>query len=410
MTDDQTPPDSETPPDGETPPEAGSTPEGRKFLRPWEVDESGPVETDDRVAEALPDPEDVWTALEQAKTSGNFPIITDEDILAASTREYQGLAEQITRTQDEVVERQAVAAALPGVGSGLVGFEDVTGVKTISEEEVEHEEQKRASDLAVRVGSGLVLLGLFVGSLLLGGVWFSAMVTVVMVIAAGELFATLRTRGYRPVSGAGLIGVLIAGIGTHLDGLFAVAGGLAVTLLLVGMVFSFQNRRNPLENAAVTVLSTAWVGMLAFAVAIGRSDNAFPLILAVVLLTAGFDIGAYFIGRAFGRRQIAPVVSPQKTVEGLIGGVAAAFGLGMIIQTLPPFDPIFEFGGILVLVSLVVVLAPFGDAAESVVKRALDVKDMGSLLPGHGGMLDRIDALLFVVPAAYLAFNFFGYL
>lgn len=394
-------------PDTEPPVESPSTPEGRKFLRPWESDEP---ETESRVEEALPHAEEVWSALEQTTTSEGLPSFTDEDYLAATTREYRGLAEEIARSQDEVVERQAVAATLPGVGAGLVGFEDVTGVKTASEEDIEHEEQKRASDLAVRIGSGLTLLGLFVGSLLLGGAWFSGLVILVMVLSAGELFATLRSKGFRPVSGAGLIGIVVAGIGTHRSGLFALVGGVAVTLLMVGAVFAFQQRRNALENISVTVMGTVWVGMLTFAIAIGAAEDAFPLILSTVLLTAGFDVGAYFVGRTFGRRLIAPVVSPRKTLEGLIGGAVATVGLGLVIQTLPPFDPIFELSSILVLAGLVCLLAPLGDAAESVVKRVLEVKDMGSILPGHGGMLDRIDALLFVIPAAYLVFSFYGYL
>lgn len=387
--------------DNETP----ETPGGRRFVRPWEED------TGELPAEgALPDEESVWLALESAKDTESSLSSFDDDYLASTTREYQGLADDVAKAQDVVVERQAVASSLPGVGSGLVGFEDVTGVKMLSEEELEHEDQQRASDLAVRVGSALVLMGLFVGSLFLGGVWFSGLVTAIMVLAALELFSTLRAHGYRPVAGAGLLGLIIAGVGVHRTGVYALVGGLVVTALIVTVVFAFQDRREPLENAAVTIMGTVWVGMLAFAIAIGRSEQAVVLILFLVLVTAGFDVGAYFIGRAFGRRQIAPVVSPQKTMEGLIGGVVAAFGLAAILSTLPPFNPPIGFDGAVLLAALISVLAPLGDAAESVVKRALDVKDMGSILPGHGGMLDRIDALLFVVPAAYLVFSILDYL
>lgn len=390
---------------GEDSPQA--TPGGRRFLRPWEDD--GGAAPGVSVDEALPDEEDVWAALEQTK-GGQFTEIPSEEYFAATTREYQGLADDVARAQAEVVERQAVAASIPGVGSGLVGFEDVTGIKTETEEELEHFEQQRASDLALRVSSAFVLLGLFVGSLFLGGPWFSGLVTVIMILAGGELFATLRSRGYRPVAGAGLLGLLVTGIGVHRTGVFSFAGGLTLTLLVVTAVFAFQNRRDPLENAALTIAATAWVGMLSFAIAIGRSDRAVSLILFVVLVSAGFDVGAYFIGRAFGRRLIAPVVSPRKTLEGLIGGVVAAFGLAAVLSTLPPFNPPITFEGSLLLAAVVSILAPLGDAAESVVKRALDVKDMGSIMPGHGGMLDRIDALLFVVPAAYLVFSTLGYL
>ncbi len=388
----------------ETEPQA--TPGGRRFLRPWEDDQAADTS---EMQDALPDEESVWAALEETK-GGEFTEVPSEEYFAATTREYQGLADDVARAQSEVVERQAVAASIPGVGSGLVGFEDVTGIKTETEEELEHVEQQRASDLALRVSSALVLLGLFVGSLFLGGPWFSGLVIIIMILAAGELFATLRSRGYRPVAGAGLLGLLIMGIGVHRTGMFSLVGGLAVTVLIVVAVFAFQSRRDPLENASLTIVATAWVGMLSFAIAIGRSDRAVSLILFVVLISAVFDIGAYFIGRAFGRRLIAPVVSPQKTLEGLIGGVIAAFGLAAVLSTLPPFNPPITFEGSLVLALVVSVFAPLGDAAESVVKRALDVKDMGSIMPGHGGMLDRIDALLFVVPAAYVAFSTLGYL
>jgi phosphatidate cytidylyltransferase len=393
----------------EDPDAVEQTPEGRRFLRPWE-EEAPPAPSGSQLEEALPDEEVIWNALELASGAGRADLLSTDELLAASTREYQGLAEDVARAQEEVVERQAVAAAISGVGSGLVGFEDVTGIKNVSEEEFEHEEQQRASDLALRVSSALVLLGLFVGSLFLGGFWFSALVVVIMLLSAGELFATLRSKGYRPLTAAALLGLLVAGIGVHRSGMFALVGGITVTLLLVAVLFSFQNRRHPLENAAVTVMGTAWIGMLSFAIAIGRSDKAVALILFVVLVTAGFDIGAYFVGRAFGRRPIAPVVSPQKTLEGLIGGVIAAFGLAAVLSTLPPFNPPITFEGSLLLAGVIALLAPLGDAAESVVKRSLDVKDMGSILPGHGGMLDRIDALLFVVPAAYLVLSMSGYL
>ncbi|NIR38963.1 MAG: hypothetical protein GWN79_16990, partial [Actinobacteria bacterium] len=90
-----------------------------------------------------------------------------DDYVTATTREYRGLAEDVARADTEEFERQAVAASMPGVGTGLIGFEDVTGRRGVSEEEIEQEEQRRASDLTVRVGSGVVLVGLFLGSLLL---------------------------------------------------------------------------------------------------------------------------------------------------------------------------------------------------------------------------------------------------
>ncbi len=381
----------------------------RRFTRPWEQpalpEEEQETGEDTPVVDEVDDALDLFSA--GPTTLDDF---TDEDYLAATTREYQGLAEDVAKANTETFERQAVAASMPGVGSGLIGFEDVTGEKGLSEEDVEGEEQRRASDLTLRVGTGVVLLGLFIGSLLMGGVWFAGFATIVMMLALGEFYATLRSRGYAPVAVFGFLGLLGAAIGTRMAGPVAIAAFASVTILLVALFYSLAARRMPLENASLTVLGSVWVSLLSFAIAIGRSSEAVGLIVLVVLVTAIFDSGAYFVGRAFGKRLLAPRVSPRKTVEGLIGGVVAAMASAIILSTFPLVDPGLSITSAVMLAGVVCVLAPLGDAAESVVKRALDVKDMGVILPGHGGMLDRIDALLFVAPGAYFLFSALGYL
>lgn len=386
-----------------------------RFTRPWEhpeehdpgADSSSTTggEPGEESADSSPESEAEGPAFGQS----GLDDFTHDDYLAATTREYQGLAEEIAAAEHLEYERQAVAASMPGVGSGLVGFEDVTGVMGVSEEDIEAEEQARTSDLTLRVTSGLVLVGLFLGCLFLGGVWFTAMVTIVMALSVGELYATVRTRGYRPIALFGFLGVLGGGIAAHVGGPGALAGTLVTAVMAIALFYSVVVRRDPLENAAVTVMGMVWVSLLSFAIVIGRSENALELVLLLVLLTALFDMSGYFVGRAFGRRLIAPRVSPRKTVEGLIGGVVATIAVAAILSTIPAYD-FMGLGGSIVVALVVVVFAPLGDAAESVVKRALDTKDMGSILPGHGGMLDRIDALLFVVPVGFLVFHLLGYL
>lgn len=381
-----------------------------RFTRPWE-DPDSDVSSDSDVD--APDRTVIKVDLDDELTSGSgsahLEDYTHDDYLAATTREYQGLAEEIAAAGDLEYERQAVAASMPGVGSGLVGFEDVTGMPGVSEEDVEAAEQARTSDLTLRVGSGLVLVGLFLGCLFLGGIWFTAMVTVVMVMSVGELYATLRTRGYRPVALFGFLGVVGGAIAAHVGGIDALVSTLIAAVTGVALFYSVVVRRDPLENTAVTVMGMAWVSLLSFAIVIGRSENAVELVLLLVLLTASFDIAGYFVGRAFGRRLIAPRVSPRKTVEGLVGGIVVTASLAAILSTIPAYD-FMELPGAILLALVVSLFAPLGDAAESVVKRALDTKDMGSILPGHGGMLDRIDALLFVVPVGYFMFFLLDYL
>jgi phosphatidate cytidylyltransferase len=340
---------------------------------------------------------------------GNLEEFGGKDYATSTTREYQDLAAEVARSGEEEVERRAVAASLPGVGQGLIGFDDVTGRPGVTEEEIEHLEQARASDLTLRVVSALVIFGLFVASVFLGGVWLVSFITVVLVVALGEYYATLRSEGYRPVALFGLLSGLGAVIGAYLGGPVAVGGVMMACLVATMLLYSLVRRRDPLVNAGLTVAGVAWVGLLAFAGPIVAAERGRALVLLVVVLVASFDVGGYFVGRAFGRRPLAPVISPNKTLEGLIGGVVVVFAMAAIASTLPLFEPV-TFGGALLLAGVVAVFGPVGDAAESVVKRSLGVKDMGSLLPGHGGMLDRIDGILFTVPAAYVLFEVLGYL
>ena len=327
----------------------------------------------------------------------------------STTQEYQGLAEEVSRAAEEEWEQQAVAATVPGVDSGLVGFEDVTGSRADTEEDFEATEQAASSDLAMRVGSAVVIFGLFLGSLLLGGWWFAAFVILAMVVSTGEFYATVRSEETRPLALFGLLGVVFMGVGAQLTGAAAIAGWAAAFAVLTILFLTLSPRRQPLADASVTIGGMVWVGLLSFAILIAQGSHPVAYILFVVLLVAANDTGAYFVGRSLGRRKLSPVISPHKTVEGLIGGFVAGLVVASILATFPAWETI-GIAKALVAGAVVGVIAPLGDAVESMVKRSLDVKDMGSVLPGHGGMLDRIDGFLFVVPAIYFLFRGFGLL
>jgi phosphatidate cytidylyltransferase len=349
-----------------------------------------------------------WDAM-AAVGSGEIEDFTAEEYAAATTEEYRGLAEEVSRANEEEWQQQAVAATLPGVDSGLVGFDDVSRASVGREEDYEAHEQAASSDFAMRVGSAVVIFGMFLGSLLLGGWWFTSFVILVMVVACGEFYATVRHAGYRPLALFGLLGVVFMGAGAHMSGVVAIGGWAALFATGSVLFFTLSPRRNPMENAALTVAAMAWVGLLSFAVLIGQGPRPIEDILFVVLLVAFADMGAYFVGRSFGRRKLAPRLSPSKTVEGFFGGVIAALVVSSILVSFPAWEVIGLARG-LVIAAVVGVVAPIGDAAESMVKRALGVKDMGSVLPGHGGILDRIDGFLFAVPTVYFLFRGFGLL
>ena len=159
-----------------------------------------------------------------------------------------------------------------------------------------------------------------------------------------------------------------------------------------------------MANLALTISVMVWVGLGTYAMMIVVSEDYRPLVVGVVVVVAAMDIAQYFVGRTLGRHQLSPWVSPKKTVEGLVGGVIVALGLGALLHFVPPF----ELTSGLAIGAAVAVLSPLGDLAMSAAKRALDLKDMGSILPGHGGFLDRIDGLLFVIPAAWAIFVWAG--
>lgn len=332
-----------------------------------------------------------------------------DEYLRGTTQEYQGLAEEVQRAAETEWEMQAVAANLPGVESGLVGFGDVSGTESESEESYEAAEQAASSDLAMRVGSALVVFGLFLGSLLLGGWWFTIFVILLMVVSVGEFYATLRTRDYKPLALFGLLGVILMGVGAHNEGPMTIAGWAAAAGGATILFFSLAPRRNALGNTAVTVLGMTWVGMLAFAILVAGGPHPVSHIMFLVIVIASNDIAAFFVGRSLGRRRLAPIVSPTKTVEGFLGGLVIGGVVAAVLAVFPPWADI-GVARALVAAALIGILVPIGDLAESMAKRALVVKDMGSVLPGHGGMLDRIDGFLFAVPAVYLLFRGFGLL
>lgn len=388
--------------------------EPRRVPRPWEdptVESPEPddssedppdgAEGDDQGTAEATDEVDLtdWEAM--ARPDSDPEGLSEQSYVGATTEEYRDLAQEIARLKGEQFERQAVSATMAGLDSGLVGFEDVTGRRGVSEEEVEAAEQARSSDLTVRIASALGLLALFLGSLYLGGWWFIAFLTLVMLVSLGEFYATVRRVGYAPLALVGLLGVIAMPVLAHSSTVFAIAGVSVTATLLAVLVFTLVSRRHPLENVSMTVFGMCWVGLLAFVVPIVESPHPFAYILMIALTTGLVDIGSYFVGRGFGSRALAPTLSPNKTVEGFVGGLVTAIVTVGVLSTLPPYADL-GFTGAIIFGLIVGLVAPVGDLAESMVKRSLGVKDMGSVLPGHGGMLDRIDGFLFVVPAAYV--------
>jgi phosphatidate cytidylyltransferase len=274
------------------------------------------------------------------------------------------------------------------------------------------EQRRRSADrnLAVAIVVGLTLAVVFLATLAVNSYAFLTFVALLTVMAQLELGSAFRARQTAPAIlitiGAGLVMLY----GGYASGEAAQAVGLVV-LVLGAMIWTLldNRRRNVVVSLGSTCLIGLWVPLLAsyIALLLRRPDGSGRLLVAaVVALTAANDIGAYAFGRPLGRHKLAPAVSPGKSWEGLAGGLATVLLLaGLVISRL-----IAGLGmtGALVLGGGIVAAATIGDLSESLVKRDLGVKDLGWTLPGHGGVMDRIDGMLFALPVAHfilLAFD-----
>jgi phosphatidate cytidylyltransferase len=259
-----------------------------------------------------------------------------------------------------------------------------------------------------RIFISIVLLPLVIGLVYLGGWWLFWLTLVAGLIALHELY-TLG-RDLKPLVLAGYLGFALALLGAQIGGVAWMAGGLLLTFLFSFLFFSMSHERpSATTSFGVTVLGSIWVGTgLAFLLLLRDiPDHGFWAVIAVLFTVFASDTAAFFIGRTLGRHRMAPVISPGKTWEGLLAGVIA----GMLAAFLVLYKDRDEFLSVpetLALGAAVVVASVCGDLFESAVKRDLSVKDSGRLLGGHGGMLDRLDALLFAWVAAYYVIAAFG--
>lgn len=256
--------------------------------------------------------------------------------------------------------------------------------------------------LAVAVGVGLLAVALVLFNI--GPAAGMILVTAVIGLAAAEFFGVLRQVGYEPVTLAGIAGSVGLVLGAYNNGTAIIPSVLFLTVVVCLLWYLVGAASEaPVMNVGVTLLGVCWVGLLGSfaALMLGFGEPGIGVLLATVLGTIGYDVGALFVGRNAGRQQLS-AVSPNKTVEGLLGGVVGAVLVVVLIASVVGFGPIEGFSDGLLVGLVIAVAAPLGDLCESLLKRDLGVKDMGSLLPAHGGLLDRFDALLFALPAVYL--------
>jgi phosphatidate cytidylyltransferase len=256
-------------------------------------------------------------------------------------------------------------------------------------------------NLPVAIITALLLAGVLITTLVLSRPVFVAFLLGIVTLALLELLAVLRARATRPARPVVLaMGALLV-VGAYLEGPAALSFGLLVTILAsFGWYLVDRGRTEVTRNVAATVFAVVYVPFMAahLSLVVGRADHYVGAIIGYAALVVIYDTAAYATGATLGRRPIAPQVSPNKSWEGAIGASVACLAAGAFL--LPLWEPWTLASG-LVLAGATCVVAPLGDLSESMLKRDLAVKDMGSILPGHGGVLDRVDALLFMAPVLY---------
>jgi phosphatidate cytidylyltransferase len=239
------------------------------------------------------------------------------------------------------------------------------------------------------------------GAIWLGGWWLFALVLAGTLVGLHEFYAMARP--LRPLVLAGFGGAAAMLFGTELGGVVWMVGGFLATLVLAFLLYLVASTRAP-ATAAVssTVHGVAWIGFgLGFLLLLRDLPQHGRLVtFAVVIAVWIGDTVAYLIGRAVGRHKFSPSISPAKTWEGFVAGTAGAI-FAMFVALYDDRATFLSISEAVVLGAVVAVAAVLGDLFESAFKRDLEVKDSGRLLAGHGGVLDRVDAFLFALPAAY---------
>jgi phosphatidate cytidylyltransferase len=250
-----------------------------------------------------------------------------------------------------------------------------------------------------RIVVALVLLPLVLGVVWLGGWWLFAIAVVGGLIALHELYT--MGRGLRPIVIGGYVGLVLTLLGAQSGEVSWLVGGMFATVLVAFVVYGFSDAR-PSATAAIslTLLGVVWVGgglgclMLLRAV----PENGRLVIFTVLLTVFADDTAAYFVGRTIGRHKMAPKISPGKSWEGFVGGTVAAMAVAFFAMYDQGYLTNLEA---VALGAAVALSSTLGDLFESAIKRDLGVKDSGRLLAGHGGVLDRIDSILWAGPAAF---------
>jgi phosphatidate cytidylyltransferase len=271
------------------------------------------------------------------------------------------------------------------------------------------------SSTALRVLASMVFIPCFVIITVRGGYHFLVLIDIVIFIGLWEFYAMMRAKGLRPYRTIGIIsGLVLSWYVYFRNGVYANLFLTVGLLAIMTLELTRRDAKDSIYHVATTMFGVFYVAFLASHLILLRElpervglDYAMgrSFVFLAFLVTWAGDTGAYVVGSTFGKHQLLPRVSAKKTVEGALGGML--FAVAGAIVACYTFAGYLDLSQAVVLGGAAGMIGQVGDLFESLIKRDADVKDTSDLIPGHGGVLDRFDGLLFTAPLLYYYLNFF---
>lgn len=263
----------------------------------------------------------------------------------------------------------------------------------------------------MRTITGAFFIGAIIGSLLLGHFWFALLFMIFTAVGLFEFYKLTTLKGFSPLSYGGTLtgGILFLASYLHSTGHWEPIYYLLLIPCVFGIFITelFRKSTNPIENIALTLMGIFYVALpfslLNYLVYANVYTYYYPIVLGIFIIMWTNDTFAYLTGISLGKHRMFERISPKKSWEGFAGGFLFALGASYILSL---FYPVLPYWGWMIVSAIITVFGTLGDFIESMFKRETEVKDSGTLLPGHGGLLDRFDSLLLAIPFIFLFLYF----
>ena len=260
-----------------------------------------------------------------------------------------------------------------------------------------------------RTLSGILFVALIIGSILLSQFAFAAVFALISGLAVLEFHKLTNSASVNVNSVVGLTGALLLFVSSflHASGIFPSIGytiyGLYVVIILITELY--RRKINPINNWAYFIMGQIFVALpFSLLPFIAYISNYQPLVLLAVFVTIWVnDTGAYLVGVTLGKHRLFKRISPKKSWEGFFGGALVSLLSGYLFSVLIPEISLLQW---FIFSEIIVVFGTYGDLLESLLKRTVNIKDSGTIIPGHGGVLDRFDSMLLAAPVIFIYLNF----